>query len=465
MFPSHVNPTTTTRGPKRVAIAALLALTACAPSSPKSHDTAVGSTPWPITDCGTYSGEGCAETTALVDLDKPTFSKPTEISNPLYPISDLDSVVLLGTVDGLPFRSETTLLPFTDIVVWDGQPIEVVLVQYMAYSDRRITEVAIDRYAQADDGSVWYFGEDVYDYRDGTIALTEGTWLAGRDGPPAMIMPASPKVGDVYRPETIVGIVFEEITITSIDEVQEGPRGPVANVVVGSELHLDESRSDKMFAPGYGEFYSAHDGDVEALALAANIDHLSEAEPAALGAITTSAWGLAEAVRLDDWEAADSIGQRLTTAVQQIAQITPPRIASVMQAALADLSNALATQDGVATVQAAIDVAQSAIDVQLRFRSAPLVDAARFHLHTQQFRLDVEVGDEAAAMSEVAALEWLHQRIALHLPEADRDHLESQLEQVRVAASTGNFAVAADIATRLAAEVQSVAAGVESWQK
>ena len=52
-------------------------------------------------------------------------------------------------------------------------------------------------YAQADDGSVWYLGEDVFNYEDGAIADTAGTWFAGIDGPAAMIMPADPKVGDV----------------------------------------------------------------------------------------------------------------------------------------------------------------------------------------------------------------------------------------------------------------------------
>ena len=115
-------------------------------------DGAASPVPWPVTECGTYSGEGCAPVEALVDLDKPVFSRPTEITNPLYPISQLESVVLLGNVDDLPFRSETTLLPYTDKVVWDGQEIEVALVQYLAYKDGRITEVALDRYAQADDG-------------------------------------------------------------------------------------------------------------------------------------------------------------------------------------------------------------------------------------------------------------------------------------------------------------------------
>ena len=63
------------------------------------------------------------------------------------------------------------------------------------FSDSRIQEIALDWYAQADDGAVWYLGEDVADYKDGVIYTHEGTWLAGRDGPAAMIMPARLKVG------------------------------------------------------------------------------------------------------------------------------------------------------------------------------------------------------------------------------------------------------------------------------
>jgi hypothetical protein len=65
------------------------------------------------------------------------------------------------------------------------------------------TEVAVDVYAQADDGSVWYLGEDVVDYERGVAAPTAGTWRVGLDGPAAMIMLAHPRVGDVYRTENI----------------------------------------------------------------------------------------------------------------------------------------------------------------------------------------------------------------------------------------------------------------------
>jgi hypothetical protein len=138
-----------------------------------------------------------------VDLEMPSFSNPTEITNPLFPISKLQSAVLTGHVEGKRFKTETTLLPQTRIIEWPGgRSVETLISQYVAYLGGDLEEVALDYYAQADDGSVWYFGEDVFNFRDGVIADTEGTWLAGREGPAAMIMPAKPKVGDVYRSET-----------------------------------------------------------------------------------------------------------------------------------------------------------------------------------------------------------------------------------------------------------------------
>ncbi|MCA1737052.1 MAG: hypothetical protein LC739_13435 [Actinobacteria bacterium] len=155
-------------------------VSAPASGSPAAMEAAAGTTvEWPVTRCGTYSGEGCAPTSDRVDVERPKFSNPTQITNPLFPISALDSVVLLGEVDGLPFRSETTLIPGTQSVVMQ-------------------------------------------------------------------------------------------------------------------ELHLDGSVSDKIFAPGYGEFDSSHGADVEALALALPNDAIDEVVPAELRLLSTSAWGILE---------------------------------------------------------------------------------------------------------------------------------------------------------------------------
>ena len=132
-----------------------------------------------------------------VDLASPTFSDPTNVSNPLFPVSKQESVLLLGRVDGKPFRTEVTLLPDTRIIEWQGRPVEVLVSQYVAYLGGRIQEVAYDFYAQDDDGAVWYFGEDVFNFEDGVISDTHGTWIAGKDGPAANAVASSRKKSSV----------------------------------------------------------------------------------------------------------------------------------------------------------------------------------------------------------------------------------------------------------------------------
>jgi hypothetical protein len=220
----------------------------------------------------------------------PTFSKPTEITNPLFPISGVQSAILSGRVDGKDFRTETTLLPWTEFLEGpDGTQVETLVSQYVAYLDGRIEEVALDHYAQADDGSVWYFGEYVFNFEDGVIVDTAGTSFAGVDGPAAMIMPADPQVGDVYRSENVPGVVFEEVRIASVDETVTGPHGPVEGALIASELHADGAREDKTFAPDYGEFFTGSGGDVEAMTLAVPADALSAPIPAELETLSHGA--------------------------------------------------------------------------------------------------------------------------------------------------------------------------------
>ena len=430
-------------------------VSAPASDSPAAMDAAAGTTvEWPVTRCGTYSGEGCAPTSDRVDVERPNFSNPTQITNPLFPISALDSVVLLGEVDGLPFRSETTLIPGTQSVTVDGEPIEVVVSQYMAFLDGRIEEVAIDRYAQADDGSVWYLGEDVFDYRDGAVALTEGTWLAGRDGPPAMIMPAAPQAGDVFRAENVIGVVFEEIVVKAIDQTVDGPRGPVSGVVIMQELHLDGSVSDKIFAPGYGEFDSSHGADVEALALALPNDAIDEVVPAELRLLSTSAWGILENARLEDWEAANPTLSRMQNLWQElVAKNYPPRVVDAMNRALEALMSAVTEASVDASSQAAVDVAQSALDLELLYRGNVEVD--RFHLHAQQLRVHAAANDLAGVTGEVAVLEWIRDRLASSLNETRLADLDAELRTLRGASNAGNVAAAADHAARAAAQLRS----------
>ena len=434
-------------------VLAALTLSAC-DNGGGSRVSSTGSTP---TECGTYDGEGCAPKSRRVDLGKPSFSRSTEITNPLNPISNLRSTVLLGHVDGKPFRTETTLLPGSRTIEWYGEKVQAQISQYMAYLDGRLEEVAIDFYAQADDGSVWYLGEDVYDYENGAVALTEGTWLAGRDGPGAMIMPAEPKVGDVYRPENAVGIVFEEVTVKSVGETVQGPRGPVRGAIVTDELHSDGSHEDKIFAPGYGEFRTGGDGDLEALALAVPTDALPGPLPDELRFLETSSVGVLELARKREWDAAAAVMNRMRSAWRALsARQQPPLIADRLSADMTELTLAVQDRKPSRAAQKSIDVAQSVLDLELRHRPRTEVDVERFHLWTQQLRVHAANKDLAGVTGPVATLEWIRDRVAHVLSPAGRREIDSRLRALRAASDAKNLPAAADHAARLGARLRTL---------
>jgi len=443
-------------------LAAALALGACGGdggSNASSSDATASAAGFASPPCGTYSGRGCAPDSKRVDLRRPSFSHSTEITNPLFPISRLRSVVLLGHVGGKPFRTETTLLPGTKTVDWDGEQVRVLVSQYVAYLNGRLEEVALDRYAAADDGSVWYFGEDVFDYEHGAVAITEGTWLAGRDGPPAMIMPAKPKVGDAFRTENITGIVFEEVTIKSTGKTVDGPVGPVEGAIVGEELHADRTHEDKTFAPGYGEFRTAGGGDLEALALAVPTDALPGPPPAELGFLATSAEGMLESARVRGWVAASATLRRMNVAWKKLRAGRQPRmVAARLGAGLGALARAVRARRSGPVTQRAIDVEQSVLDLQLRYRPPAEVDAARFHLWTQQLRVHAAAHDLAGVTGDVAVLEWIRNRIADALEPAAREEIDTRLRALRGATDAGNLPTAADHAARLGARIRNLSA-------
>ena len=438
-------------------LAAALALSGC---ESKGESTTAAPATLPSTPCGTYTGKGCAPASERVDLTRPTFSNPTQITNPLFPISRLRSAVLLGHVDDKPFRTETTLLSGTRTVTWNGEKITVLVSQYMAYLDGRLEEVALDRYAQADDGSVWYLGEDVFDYRNGAIAVTEGTWLAGREAPAAMIMPADPKVGDVYRTENAPGIVFEEVTVTSVDETVTGPRGPVEGGMIAAELHTDGTTEDKTFAPGYGEFRTAGGGDLEALALAVPTDALEGQTPPELASLAESAEGVLEAARIAEWDGATATVTRMNAAWKTLSAGNQPlMVAGRLSENLAALTRSIKGQKAARTAQKAIDVTQSVLDLELRYRPPTEIDTARFYLWTQQLRVDAAARDLAGVTGDVAVLEWIRDRIAQTLDAAGRSEIDLRLRALRAAADARNLPAAADHAARLGARLRGLIDG------
>jgi hypothetical protein len=403
-------------------------------------------------------GLDVAPDSARVDIAMPTFSNPTEITNPLFPVSSQASVLMLGHVDDKPFRTEVTLLPYTRIVEWQGGQVTTAVSQYVAYLDGKIQEVAYDLYAQADDGSVWYFGEDVFDFADGAIVTTEGTWQAGRDGPAAMIMPGQPQVGDVYRTENAPGLVFEQVTVQSVDEVLDGPLGPVQGGLVARELHADGATEDKQFAPGYGEFSTSDGADLEALALAVSIDGLGGPVPPDLAAITDRTRAIAAAVEGGDWAAASDASSGITAAWDRFrtSSTVPDSVAKRLGQDLDALATVIEARDADATKHAALDVRQSGLDLQLRHRPVQDVDLDRFSLWLERLQLDVAAESAADARADVFALDYIRDRLRDRLDAATAAAVNAQLGELQIAVVDDDLDAMATAGSELLATVAGI---------
>ena len=306
--------------------------------------------------------------------------------------------------------------------------------QYVAYSDGRILEVALDWYAKADDGSVWYFGEDVFNYEDGVVADNEGTWLAGRDGPPGMIMPANPSAGDVYRPENIPKLVFEQVTVKSTGQRVPGPTGSVDGALVITELHLDGATENKTFAPGYGEFSAGGGGDSETVALAVPVDAAGGTPPAELADLSGGARAVFAAAGAGRWDAASARVEAMAAAWKRVGVgDLPELLADQTTGAMAALGRAVDARSPARARQAALRVEQAALDLELRYRAPSEVDRDRLDLWARQLLVDAAAGDRGAVAGDVATLQVLWDRAGRTADPAAAKRVTASLRALHVA--------------------------------
>ncbi|MDQ3717125.1 MAG: hypothetical protein M3381_14125 [Actinomycetota bacterium] len=393
-----------------------------------------------------------APDSARIDLDMPTFSDPTTITNPLFPISELTQVVQVGTEGDVALRHEITLLPEIKTIEWEGQQIDTLVSQFAAYGDGRILEVARDFFAQADDGSVWYFGEDVQNYIDGVLDNTDGTWLAGKDGPPGMLMPADPQVGDVYRPENIPGFVFEEVTVKSITDTVDGPQGPISGALLVEELLMDGVLEDKIFAPGYGEFKAqvVSESELVHVSVGVPLDAVGGKPPAELDQLATVSADVYTAAGAADWAAVAALLHSLTTAWASYRDTgVPPLTADGMDVALEALTSAAATQEAAVTQQAANDLAYVMTDLRLRHAPPATVDVGRMDILARQVLLDAAAEQQGFLTGDATHLEAVWNRISHAIQENAVTSIDGVLTDLRAAAESGDYTASAAAALAL----------------
>lgn len=182
------------------------------------------------------------------------FSRPREITNPYFPLAQLKQDILEGVEDGKKIRVERTLKPNKRRTYTFGdQEVESLVVEDRVYEDGQLAEVALDFFAQDDNGTVFYLGEDVDEYRDGKIIGHDGTWHYGLDTRvPGVIFPAQPKLGQKWRPEDVSTDISEIDEIVSMSEKVTTPAGTFENCIKVKEDLADGTTEFKYYAKGVG---------------------------------------------------------------------------------------------------------------------------------------------------------------------------------------------------------------------
>ena len=392
---------------------------------------------------------GIAPESARVDIVRPTFSNPGAITNPLLPYTKIDQIIQTGQKEGLPHRTELTLLPGTKSIKWLGEETKVRALQFVAYLDGRILETAIDYVAQADDGAVWYFGEDVNNYADGKIADNGGSWRAGKDVPPAMIMPANPQIGNVYRVENLPGIVFEEVMVKAISQTLEGPRGLVQGVLFVQQIGLDGFPVIKAFAPGYGEFL-AHSEDA---AVALPTDSIKGTAPAELKALLSGATTMLGTVETTDWKVLTDTLKSMTGAIEAFhasaASNQFPLLNTPLDRAFAALTEAVNVQSLEDVHGTAFDVAIAVLDLEMPYRTPVESDLARFALWNQRIGIDSAEDSPDNVLGDVAVLELIWSRVGHTIDASKGKGIVAQLEKLRAAANKEEMTDAANASAGL----------------
>ena len=193
---------------------------------------------------------------------------------------------------------------------------------------------------------------------------------------------------------------------------------------------MDGATEDKTFAPGYGEFSTSDGTDTEALALAVPTDAAEAPLPEQLTALVETAYAVEEMAEAGDWAAASSSSDAMRHDWEEYAAgDVPVPFGPVMSEALDRLSEGIGAEDSVAAIQAALDVARLAIDLQLRYRPPSEVDVARLGVWSRQLMLDAAEEDPGSVRGDLFAIDYVRDR-DLGLEPADVTRLNYLLEEM-----------------------------------
>jgi hypothetical protein len=144
-----------------------------------------------------------------------------------------------------------TILPDTQVI--DG--VTTGVLEERETKNGRLVEVSRNFMAtHKSTGDVYYFGEDVDNYKNGKIVDHESAWRAGAKGAQfGLMIPATATVGQKFYQEIAPKVAMDRVEVVSINETVKTPAGTFEHCVhLRETTPLERDVSHKYYAPGVG---------------------------------------------------------------------------------------------------------------------------------------------------------------------------------------------------------------------
>jgi hypothetical protein len=197
----------------------------------------------------------------LPDFNTATFVAGAPVNHPYFPLLDTYTRVFEGQKEEngviVTERFELTTLGPGPIILG----VQTTTRRDRAFVDGVLVEDTFDFFAQDTAGNVWYFGEDVTNYKydmHGNLIETNhaSAWRAGvHDALPGYIMPADLSLGfNYYQEFAPLDDALDQGKTSAVGLSISGPLGDFTNVLrVFETTALDpDAREFKYYAPGVG---------------------------------------------------------------------------------------------------------------------------------------------------------------------------------------------------------------------
>lgn len=180
------------------------------------------------------------------------------VASPYFPLDPGYSLTTAGTAkDGTREKDVMTVMGPGP----ESLGVATTTVQDDAYADNLLVERTFDYFATDADGNLWYFGEDVTNYKYDDTGKQTGTdthssWRAGVDGAvPGIAVPARPAVGDVqFQEHAPANEATDYAEVIAVDAVVSVAGQEFRDVLKLFEASTSEPdlREFKYFAKGVG---------------------------------------------------------------------------------------------------------------------------------------------------------------------------------------------------------------------